>query len=467
MILHKLRHYAEELRASLWFVPSLIVIGAVALAFGLIEAGAHLDARVWEQLPHLFGAGAEGSRGMLAAIAGSMVTVAGVAFSVTVVALSLTSSQYSSRVLRNFMGDRLNQAVLGVFVGIYAYCLVVLRTIRGGDEGAFVPPLAVLGGVVLAFVGIACLIFFIHHIATAIQAANILAAVSTETTAAIDRLFPEGLGEPAAGDVEAPPAASGDDRAWHFLPARATGYIQGVNEDALLAFAREHQVVVRMESGIGAFVVRGTPLAAVSAALPAVDDAIEELNAAYTVGSQRTMGQDAAFGFRQIVDVAMKALSPGVNDTTTAVMCIDRLTALLVQLASRRIERPDRMEDGKLRIIAQGPTFAGLLADSFDQIRQNGGGNVAVLLRLLWALGLLAGQVSPARRECLRRHAEAVAEVIDRTVPAPCDRATLQAQIDSLTNILAVDRLAKFETQSANGGPGHQTIRRESVNDHE
>ena len=152
----KLHHWWQEKRSSFWFVPAVMVLDAVVLATVLITVDATVDLHVVERWPLLFGAGAAGARGLLTAVAGSMITVAGVVFSITLVALSLTSSQYTSRVIRNFMRDRVNQMVLGVFVGIFAYCLVVLRTIRGGDEGAFVPSLAVMAGLILAFVGIAC-----------------------------------------------------------------------------------------------------------------------------------------------------------------------------------------------------------------------------------------------------------------------------------------------------------------------
>jgi hypothetical protein len=183
------------------------------------ERRLHFDKK-W---PLLFGAGAAGSRGLLTAVASSMITVAGVVFSITIVALSLTSSQYTSRVLRNFMRDRMNQVVLGVFVGIFAYCLVVLRTIRGGDEGAFVPSLAVLGGLALAFVGIAFLIYFIHHISMSIQASSIIAAAAEETIAAVDHLFPKGLGDNADEDADGNPAAALGEQTWFAVAARKTG----------------------------------------------------------------------------------------------------------------------------------------------------------------------------------------------------------------------------------------------------
>ncbi len=218
---------------------------SVLLAFVLIEVDVHMDGDWMNQLPLLFGAGAEGSRGLLGVVASSMITVAGVVFSITIVALSLTSSQYTSRVLRNFMGDRSNQFVLGAFLGIFAYCLVVLRTIRGGDEGAFVPSLAVLMGLILGLAGIAVLIYFIHHIAVSIQAAQILANVAEETLEAVDRLFPKEVGEELEPPRQEPPLAG---RSWQAVHAKQTGYIQSIDAPELLKLASEQQAVVRMEA---------------------------------------------------------------------------------------------------------------------------------------------------------------------------------------------------------------------------
>lgn len=377
--MHRLRNFWEDLRSSLWFIPTLLVAGAVVLAVGLIEVDSPSNCgRLAERWPRLFGAGAEGSRGLLSAIASSMITVAGVTFSITVVALALASSQYTSRILRNFMRDRANQAVLGVFVGVFAYCLVVLRTIRGGEEGVFVPSLAVLVAVPLAFVAIGFLIYFIHHVAASIQASSIIEAVAGETLQAVDRLFPAEVGEAAVERVD---NGDGPDLAaqpWGTIPARKTGYIQGVDADALFEVARERGTVLRMERGIGEFVIEASPLASV-AGKESDEESVRKLNAAYTVGPHRTVQQDAAYGIRQIVDVALKALSPGINDTTTAINCVDFLGAILARLATRSIETPYRSDGGQLRVITRGPTFPGLLAEAFDQIRQNAEGNVAVL----------------------------------------------------------------------------------------
>jgi uncharacterized membrane protein len=199
MAMLKLRMVWEQLRSSFWFLPGVIVLAAVLLALFLVQLDLSLQEKqaLYAEWPMLLGSGAEGARSLLSTVASSMITVAGVVFSITIVALSLASNQYTSRVLRNFMRDRVNQAVLGLFLGIFAYCLMVLRTIRGAEETIFVPSVAVLFGLLLAFVGIAVLIYFIHHIAMSIQAVNILAEVAVESLSAVEQLFPDKLRLPA------------------------------------------------------------------------------------------------------------------------------------------------------------------------------------------------------------------------------------------------------------------------------
>ena len=426
--MHKLRHLLEQLRSSLWFVPTLIVGGAVLLAVGLVEAEDAFGVdRLAQNWPRLLGAGAAGARGLLESIAGSMITVAGVTFSITIVALTLASTQYSPRILRNFMRDRANQTVLGVFLGIYAYCLVVLRTIRGGDDGGvFVPSLAVLVGLGLAFVAIGFLIFFIHHVASAIQANSILDAASAETLRAVDRVFPAELGQ-AADAAQRRDAADLPAGAWVAVPARRSGFIQNVDAEALLAFARERHAIVRMERAIGEFVIEAQPLVAVAGA--ALDDAAAQaLDEAFTIDRQRTVEQDPSFGIRQIVDIALKALSPGINDTTTAINSIDHLGVILSRLAARRIEAAVRADADAVRVVARGPSFASLLGEAVDQIRQNADSNVAVLVRLLEVLGVLAQRTQDAeRRRLLREHADLMVETAERSVPALVDRARVRA----------------------------------------
>ena len=425
----------SQLLGSLWFVPGAIVLTSVLLAVGMVELSAHVDPEALARWPRVFGASAESSRSMLEAIASSMITVAGVTFSITMVAVTQASSQYTPRILRNFMRDRANQVVLGAFVGIFAYCLVVLRTIRGAEELRFVPALAVLLGVLLAIVGIGVLIFFVHHISSTLQASGIVARVTHDTIVAVDRLFPDEVGVEAPDGATAALLGEIADAAWRHVPAGRTGYIQHVDAEGMLDVAARHACVVRMARGVGDFVIEGTPIAHVArrevSDPPRSVGRDAELAAAviglYTVSSYRTVEQDAAFGIRQLVDVALKALSPGVNDTTTAVTCVDYLGAILVRVAGRRVEAPYRSEDGELRVIARGPTFESLLRVAVDEVRQNAGANVSVLARLLDMLTVVA-ECTHARRRLalLREQVDLLHEVIERTVPAEHDRARLE-----------------------------------------
>ena len=393
----RLRSFWIDLRASLWFVPSLIVLGSMVAAVLMTETDGRVGLELVKRWPRLFGASADASRAILAAIATSMVTVAGVVFSITIVALSLTSTQYSPRVLRNFMRDRPTQVVLGVFMGVFAYCLIVLRTIRGADYGDFIPSLAVLAGMVYALVGVALLIYFIHHVAQSIQAASILARISHDTAGAIERLFPQDIGQPPADQAMAPLP-----RAWTAVRADQDGYVTGIDSDSVLQFAKDRDCIVRLAVATGAFVVAGSPVIELSGTDLLADGDARRLRGWVSLAPQRTVEQDAAFGLQQLVDVALKALSPGINDPTTACMCIDRLGALLAQLASRRIPDPYRMVQGRLRVIAPAPDFASLLKLAFDPVVAHSRGDLQVLSRLLDALGFVRqATADPQRHACL------------------------------------------------------------------
>lgn len=427
----KLRNLWNALGSSLWFVPMLIVLCAAALALGLIEVDKGVNPEWVESWPRLFGGGAEGARGMLTAIAGSTITVLGVIFSITIVALSLASSQYTPRILRNFMKDRANQLVLGVFAGIFTYCLMVLRTIRSGEEGHFVPALAVLFAVLLALLGVGILIYFIHHIATSIQASTIIASVSEETIKAIDKLFPHELGEEGEESENTEMMHLLSTMKWCAVPARKTGYIQSVDLNGLLRFAREQHGMLRMECGIGDFVIEGAPLVRLATDARPGKDASKTLNSILTISRYRTIEQDAAFGIRQLVDIALKALSPGVNDTTTAVVCVDYLSAILVRLAPRRISSPYRFDDDKLRVIVRGVTFESLVSDAFDQIRRNAEGNVAVLSRMLSGIETIASFVRcEVRLTALRRQVESITESAARSINAGHSLAQIAEQAE-------------------------------------
>jgi uncharacterized membrane protein len=213
-----------------------------------------------------------------------------------------------------------------------------------------------------------------------------------------------------------------------------------VDNAALLRLAREHQTIVRMERSIGEFVVHDTPLASLALEDPPEKEIIADLQAAYSINRYRTVEHDSAFGIRQIVDMALRALSPSINDTTTAVMCVDYLTAILARLAPRQIPSSRRYEEGELRVITMGPTFESLLAESFDQIRGSAQGNVAIMLRMLGALQTIAGlTASPGRRRALREQVQWIAELVEGTLESAHDRAIIDRRLARVREALEAD----------------------------
>lgn len=430
-----------NLRSSFWFMPSLMIAGSIVLALLLIDADTETSDRWLRQWPHLFGVGADGARQMLSTLAGSMMTVMGITFSMTLLALSLASGQYSSRVLRNFMRNHTTQLTLGVFASIFAYCLIVLRTIRGsGGIGEFVPSLAVFLAFVMSLGGIGILIYFIHHIASSIQASNIIATVAEETNASIDRLLPE---EPKQNPADNVAGSYGlevlDVRIWYSIAAAKSGYIQSVDTAVLMKVAQEHKTIVRMEHGVGAFVVQGTPLVSLALTFAPEQYIASALNAAYSVGRYRMVELDPAFGIRQIVDIALKALSPGINDTSTAVICVDYLSSILARLAGRQFPPVHHYEDDILRVIAVAPNFEGLLTEAFDQIRANAETNVAVLLRMLDGFSAIASLTTkPSHIRALDDQQRWIAELVERCIESSHDRALLKRRLADVREALKI-----------------------------
>jgi uncharacterized membrane protein len=438
--MNRFKQLWSDMRSSLWFLPSLIVAGSMALAMALIEVDYSVGGELLAKWPRLFGAGAAGARGMLSTIAGSMMSVVGVTFSMTLVALAMASSQYTSRILRNFMSSRATQVVLGIFAGIFTYSLIVLRTIRGGDEGAFVPNLAVFFGFVLAVGGVGVLIFFIHHVASSIQASNIIGVVAQQTTEAIDRLFPERLGHGPAEDDDDPAPHLPSVRKWCAISAKESAYIQSVDNEVLLRIARENKTLVRMEHAVGEFVVEDTPLVSLAVDGPPDEKVIDDLRCAFALSRYRTVHQDVGFGIRQIVDVALKALSPGINDTTTATTCVEYLTAVLARLAVRRIPSNYRHEEGELRVIAVGPSFESLLAESFDEIQSSSKGNLTVMLRMLEGLQTLAGlTTNPPHRRVLAEQADQITELAERTLESPHEQTRFESRLAQVREALGTE----------------------------
>lgn len=335
--------YWDRLRSSLWFVPATIACLAVALAFGAVEFDKVIAEDWLQRLGWSYSGGAEGASLLLGTVAGSIIAIAGTVFSMTFVALSLASSQLGPRLMRNFMRDAANQVVLGTLVAKFVYCLLVLRTIRRVDEVAFVPHVSVSIGVLLAIVSIGVLIYFIHHVSVSIQADEVVARVGREMEDGIERLYPGHLGKhgpdvskvqgetdlPKAFEKEADPVVALED-----------GYLQLIDANALMTLASEGNVLIRLERRPGHYIVKGQALVMVWPGEHVTKTLIDKINATFVIGNQRTAAQDVEFSFQQLVEIAVRALSPGINDPFTAIACLDRLGSGLCCLAQRDAPSP-------------------------------------------------------------------------------------------------------------------------------
>ena len=424
-MLARLRLVWTKVRDSLWFLPCVMTLAGAVLAIAItqVEQRGAFDAEMLRSW--LFGGGVDGARGVLEAIAGGLITVTGVVFSVTIVALQLASTQFTPRVLRNFTADRGNQLVLGVFIGTFTYTVLVLRTVRSAADGGepFVPRVAVTLAVALVLVAIGFLIFYIDHSARSIQIAAILDRVARRTLRDVRRLFPEQIGD---ADEAAPADARPPDRPSVTVAAESAGYLQAVDGRSLFRLGEGRRLVIVMEPEIGDFVVPGQALASVSPP-GQVDDAVfRQVRKAFLLGPERTPEQDVEFGIVEISDIAIKALSPGINDPTTAFRCIDRLSEILLEMGTRAPPRPWRTEEGHVHYLARHPTFERAVGLAFDQIRHFGASNPGIVRKLLEVLTRLASLVPPPRRPLVLAQAEAVLEDARARIESAVDRAGVE-----------------------------------------
>ena len=433
----------ESLRYSYWFVPALLTAASFVLSFVTVAIddrfGLDLADQWW-----LFSGDAEGARATLMAIAGSMVTVAGVAFSITVVALTLASSQYGPRLLRGFMRDVGNQIVLGTFIATFAYSLLVLRTIRGTEDDVFVPYLSVTVALLFALASVGVLIYFLHHAASSMLSNSVIESAGRDLDQAARRTFPVLIGdsseasEDSRDDGEIPDDL--DDASALIVRSSSNGYVQSIDARRLLRSATNRDVVVRLDVRPGHHIVVGEVLAHVWPDIDAGDDVTDAVRQSVIVGRHKTSEQDIEFGIEELVEIAIRALSPGVNDTFTAIRCIDRLAVSLRGIAAASPVSPLRYDhEGDLRVIAYPQSRADLVDAAFNQIRQAGAPHPAVAIRMLEVLAMLLRQITDdGARAALRRQADALVAAARAETYEASDleelerryRATLQTAIE-------------------------------------
>lgn len=431
----------ESLRTSFWFVPAVMTAIAVVLSFltVYIDRSIGSDANIFG---FIYSGGQEGARLVLSTIAGSMITVAGVTFSITIVALTLASSQFGPRLLRNFMHDTGNQVVLGTFVAAFAYCLLVLRTVHTVEGEDFVPSISVAIAIIMALAGIAVLIYFIHHVSSSMQAEQVISAVYREMDDKLRQLFPEewkdALGQNVDGEALRQIEEEGYSQTLDITATRS-GYLQAADRDALLDIATHNDLLIMLPYRPGDFVSAGITLITAKSMEEPGENIARQLANAVIIGSQRTPEQDAEFTVRQLVEIAVRALSPGINDPYTAVSCIDRLESALCILCEREFPLAYLYDDqGRLRVISKPVTFRGIIDAAFDQIRQYGRQSAAVTIRLMEALEIIAVQTrTREQREAVLRQADMIMRASTDSLPEPNDVDDVRRRYRALTETLA------------------------------
>lgn len=449
----RLLSWWEHLRTSFWFVPTVMALAAAGLSAGTVALDrGPVGKKLANSVGWLWSGGADGARSLLSTVASSMITVAGTVFSITITALVLASGQFGPRLLRNFTRDTGNQIVLGTFVATFLYCLLVLRTVRGAQEGNFVPYLSITCGTLLAVASIAVLIYFIHHVATSIQAENLIASVGGELKADIARLCPPTPPGPGNADPALPVTVPERDA----CPVRAvqSGYVQTMDRDGLVAAAEEHDLLVQVLQGAGDFVTRNDVLLqAWTQGGRLGEDQAERLRDAFSLGKGRTPTQDVRYGVRQLTEIAARALSPGINDPFTAMGCTDWLADALAEMArSRAPSGVTCGASGRPRLLEETVGFAELASLSFAPIRAYGADSAMVIAHLLHALARLAEQVNrPEHRTAVLREAELAAAAAREALKAEADLSWMQESLDQVRDALARRR------RHGGGMPGRTT----------
>jgi uncharacterized membrane protein len=430
----------ESLRTNLWLIPAIESVAAVAL-FAVTLSIDHAASHGELSLPSWVISGSpDAARQILSSLAGAIITVVGVVFSIMIVTLTLASTQFGPRMLRTFIRDRGTQLTLGTFVATFFYAMLALISIGS----TFVPHLSVTTALVLTAADLGVLIFFIHHTATAIQLPEVIASIARDLARAIETeaATPSGQATPDhAADLDNGPSAdvlqARLDRAGRVITAPASGYLRFVRHATLVRIAAECDAVIRLHYRPGHFLTHGHPVATVwpPEAAGTIGRRLENV---HITGPLRTLSQDIAFGIDQLVEIAIRALSPAVNDTFTALTCIDWLGDSLSKIAvDWHPHTSHRDRGGVIRLITVPVSYERLVQRSFEKIRQSADGMPAVLIRQLDALAKIMAVAPATRSLVLLDQAAMIQRVSQRTVPEPADQADITARYEALLALRA------------------------------
>ena len=430
----RLRKLLADLAETFWLLPALLVMVGVAGAFGLIALDRSGLIPRWLLENWLYDGGATGARTLLGAVASSTIGVAGTVFSITIAALSLAAGQMGPRLLRNFIRDRGNQLTLGAFLGTFCYALIVLRSVRTETEGGFIPHLSLSVGIALAFVCVATLVYFVGHMSGRINVDTVIELVSDDVHSAIRRLTTDRR-QPA------PPPLTFWRDAVPIADSRR-GYLQQLDEAGLAAWAAEHETAIRLLVRPGDYVFPGAPIALM---LPPVEGAGEAIRNATALGAHRVSSSDLRFAVRQLVEVAVRALSPGINDPHTAISVLDRLGAALCEIKPLFLPSGVSLVQERAVLVVPHIQYDQLLNTMFHMIRQSAAGNAAVLIRQLEVLTqVVSCERDRERMASLKRHADLVLDDAERDIAAPGDLADLRRRHGAFVTMMDDGPLGRF-----------------------
>lgn len=425
------RHRRYELRTSLWLIPSVIIAGFVLLALVALAVDDRLLAD--DRFPFLLDPGAASDvRNLMAAIAGASITVVALVASLTLVTLTVASTQFGPRLIRTFLATRAPKITIGLYVGTFVYSFIVLMAVHDSDGYEFVPRLAAAIAVLAAMVDAIALVWYLHATAVSIQPATVVNRIAAQLDEALDELAAMGelVGDGDPAEIDALVARV--DGTGAVLTATRSGYVKRVEHDELVARAAADGSTVLLTVRPGQFVLAGSPVARVLPGPEGRAPSAAQVNAALVIGAQRTVEQDLRFAVDQLVEIALRALSPAINDTFTGLTCINWLAGALLRLSEDPLpQRTHRDADGTIRVIDRYLSFADVTDSAFDKIRQAGSDNPAVLIRLLESVTLLGPQMrTEEQRRALRSQAEMVWEGAVRDVATGGDLADVRRRYD-------------------------------------
>jgi uncharacterized membrane protein len=418
-------------------VPTAETLGVVVLFLVTRAVDSAAYYRGWHLPGWVIAGSADGARQILTTLAAALITVVGVVFSIILVALTLTSTQFGPRMLRNFIRDRGTQWTLGMFVATFVYAMLDLVAVGSGPHGDFVPHVSITVVLALTMADVGVLIYFIHHVAVMIQLPQVIAGIAHDLTEAVENEMRSQGGRAhsrTAPEVEVLRAMM--ERGGGVVTAPESGYLQFVRRSMLIDLAIEHDAVIKLHHRPGHFVVRGHPFLTVWPAETAAD--IERwLRRSHITGPHRTLSQDVAFAVDQLVEIGIRALSPAVNDTFTALTCIDWLGASLCRIA--RDWDPDpicRDSDGLVRLILAPISYERLVERAYEKVRQAAAGMPAIMIRQLDSLVLITRSTRrPEQLPVLLAQAEMIHRLAKETVPEPADLADIEAAYQDLVTL--------------------------------